>query len=274
MFAKYARLVRFAHTVFAMPFALVGYVYALISTGTPFSLKTLLLILLAMVFARNAAMGFNRWADRNFDAANPRTSDREIPSGAISPVAALIFVVVNAACFVATAALINHLALILSPVALFVLLGYSFTKRFTAWSHVVLGMALGIAPVGAYIAVTDTFALAPVVLSALVLTWVAGFDILYARADAAHDRAVGLHSVPARFSPRIALTISILLHLITTYSVVVFGLYTSRGMLYWIGAGIFVGLLVLQHTSRRLAFDWVNGAASLIFATFAIIDLL
>ncbi len=227
-----------------------------------------------MVFARNAAMGFNRWADRDIDAANPRTAGREIPSGAVSPRAALWFVVVNSVLFVATTAFINRLALALSPVALLVLLGYSYTKRFTAWSHVVLGMALAIAPVGAYIAVTGRVAMAPIVLAALVLTWVAGFDILYARADAEFDRANGLHSIPARWPGWRGHAISVALHLVTVYAVVVFGLFVSLGTLYWVGAAIFVLLLVLQHTSRRLAFDWVNGAASVAFAAFAIADLL
>ena len=272
--AKYASLVKFSHTVFALPFALVGYVYAMRSTGMPFEWLLLVEVMMCMVFARNAAMGFNRWADRDIDAANPRTASREIPSGVIKPGSALWFVAINVALFVATTAFINRLTLILSPVALLVLLGYSYTKRFTAWSHIVLGMALAIAPVGAYIAVTGTIAIAPVVLSALVLTWVAGFDIIYAQVDADHDRTHGLHSVPARFPGWRGLAISIALHLVTVYAVAMFGLYTSRGTLYWIGAGVFVALLALQHTSRRLAFDWVNGAASIAFATFAIIDLL
>ena len=272
--AKYASLVKFSHTIFAMPFALVGYVYALRTTGTPFDWLLLVLVVLCMVFARNAAMGFNRWADRRIDADNPRTAGREIPTGKISPRAALWFVIVNAALFIATTAFINRLTLVLSPAALLVILGYSYTKRFTAWSHIVLGMGLAIAPVGAYIAVTGTIAIAPIVLATLVMTWVAGFDILYARQDAEYDRAHGLHSVPARFSGRKALVISILLHLVTTYTVAMFGLYTSCGTFYWIGAAIFVALLILQHTSKKLAFDWVNGAASLAFATFAIFDLL
>jgi 4-hydroxybenzoate polyprenyltransferase len=231
-------------------------------------------IVLCMVFARNAAMAFNRWADRRLDAENPRTAGREIPSGVISPRAAMWFVVVNAAAFVATAFFINLLAGVLSPVALLVLLGYSYTKRFTAWSHIVLGMALAIAPVGAYIAVTGTVAAAPIVLAALVLSWVAGFDIIYAGQDAEWDRAHGLHSVPARFPGWRGMAISIFLHLVTVYAVTVFGLFTSRGTIYWIGAGIFVALLVLQHTSRRLAFDWVNGVASIAFAALAITDFL
>ena len=272
--AKYASLVKFSHTIFAMPFALIGYVYALSSTGTPFDWVVLLLVVLCMVFARNAAMGFNRWADRRIDAENPRTVGREIPAGVIAPRAALWFVIINATLFIASAALINRLALVLSPVALFVILGYSYTKRFTAWSHIVLGFGLAMAPVGAYIAVTGTVAIVPVLLAALVASWVAGFDIIYARQDAAFDRAHGLHSVPARFPGWRGRALSILLHLITIYAVAVFGFYTSRGTLYWVGAGIFVALLVLQHSSKKLAFDWVNGAASLAFAAFTIADLL
>ncbi|MDR2894420.1 MAG: putative 4-hydroxybenzoate polyprenyltransferase [Alistipes sp.] len=272
--ATYASLVRFSHTVFAMPFALMAYVYALRSTGTPFRWTVLALVLLCMVFARNAAMGFNRWADRRIDADNPRTADRDIPAGRVSPRAAVWFVVANAALFVLSAGLINRLALLLSPVALLVALGYSYTKRFTAWAHVVLGMALAIAPVGAHIAATGTVAVAPVLLATLVLTWVAGFDILYARQDADYDRSHGLHSIPARFSERGAHVISVLLHALTLYCVVVFGMFTSRGAFYWAGAAVFVALLALQHTARRLPFDWVNGAASVAFASLAVADML
>ncbi len=272
--ALYASLVKFSHTVFALPFALVGYVYALTSTGEPFRATLLIEILLCMVFARNAAMGFNRWADRRIDAENPRTAGREIPSGAISPRAAAWFVVVNAVLFVATTAFINRLTLILSPVALLVILGYSYTKRFTAWSHIVLGMALAIAPVGAYVAVTGRISIAPIILAALVLTWVAGFDIIYAQRDAAHDRAHGLHSIPARFPGWRGLAISIGLHFLTVYAVAMFGLYASCGVLYWVGAAIFVLLLVVQHAVQRFSFDWVNGLASILFALFAILDFL
>jgi 4-hydroxybenzoate polyprenyltransferase len=265
-----------------MPFALVGYVYALVHTGTPFDVWLLVKILLCMVFARNAAMGFNRWADRKIDAENPRTAGREIPRGVVSPRAALWFVVVTAALFVATTAFINRLALALSPVALFLLLGYSLAKRFTAWVHVILGVCLSIAPVGAYIAVTGSVALAPIVLAALVMSWVAGFDIVYALQDVEFDRTHGIHSIPARLPGWKGLAVSILLHLVTVYAVVVFGLFTGLGTLYWIGAGLFVVLLVVQHilvtpTRTRnmgLAFDTVNSIASIIFAVFTIIDLL
>ncbi len=281
--ATYASLVKFSHTIFAMPFALVGYVYALqTAPGVSFDWVLLVEILLCMVFARNAAMGFNRWADRKTDAENPRTFDREIPRGAVSPRAALWFVIINSVLFVATAFFINKLAFVLSPVALFVLLGYSYTKRFTAWSHIVLGFALSIAPVGAYIAVTGTIALAPIVLAALVMTWVAGFDIIYSQQDAGFDREHGLHSIPARFPGWQGLSISILLHIVTVYAVVVFGMFTSRGILYWTGAGIFIAMLVLQHllvTPKRqrnigIAFGTVNGIASVVYAAFTIADLL
>jgi 4-hydroxybenzoate polyprenyltransferase len=280
--SDYASLVKFAHTIFAMPFALVGYVYALVHTGTPFDIWLLVEILLCMVFARNAAMGFNRWADRKIDAENPRTAGREIPRGVISPRAAVWFVVVNSVLFIATTAFINKLTLILSPVALFLLLSYSLAKRFTSWVHVILGLCLSIAPVGAYIAVTGSVALAPIVLAALVMTWVAGFDIIYALQDAEFDRTHGVHSIPARLPGWKGLSVSIVLHLITVYAVVVFGLFTGLGTLYWIGAGLFVALLVVQHTlvtptrtrNMGLAFDTVNSIASIIFALFTILDLL
>jgi 4-hydroxybenzoate polyprenyltransferase len=280
--SDYASLVKFSHTIFAMPFALVGYVYALVHTGVSFDIWLLVKILLCMVFARNAAMGFNRWADRKIDAANPRTASREIPRGIITPRAALWFVVVNSALFVATTAFINRLTLILSPVALFLLLSYSLAKRFTSWVHIILGLCLSIAPVGAYIAVTGSVALAPIVLAALVMTWVAGFDIIYAQQDVEFDRKHGVYSIPARLPGWKGLSVSILLHLVTVYAVVIYGLFTGVGTLYWIGAGLFIALLVVQHAlvtptrtrNMGLAFDTVNSIASIVFAVFTIIDLL
>lgn len=247
--SRYASMVKFSHTIFAMPFALVGYAYALQTTDAEFSLLLLVKVLLAMVFARNTAMGFNRYADRRIDALNPRTRNREIPAGVITPRRALIFVIVNAALFLAVALWINRLAFFLSPAALLVLIGYSFTKRFTAWCHIVLGVALGIAPVGAYIAVTGEIAVFPVLLTGLVITWCGGFDVIYALQDVEFDRSHSLHSIPARFGVRGGILISILLHLISVYAVVVAGLYYGGGTLYWIGAGLFVGLLIFQHLS-------------------------
>lgn len=281
---KYASFVKFAHTIFALPFALVGYVYALVHTGIEFDWLLLVKILFCMVFARNTAMGFNRWADRKIDAENPRTASREIPSGQISPRAAIIFVIINAACFVLVAGMINTLTLILSPVALLIVTGYSFTKRFTAWSHLVLGTALAIAPVGAYIAVTGTIAIVPIVLAGVVVTWVSGFDILYSLQDADHDRRHNLHSVPARYSAAGAVWISVILHLITVYAVVVMGLYGEfgGGTLYWIGSGLFIGMLAFQHVVFRpskvdriaRSFTMMNGISSITYAAFAIIDML
>lgn len=278
----FARLVKFSHTIFALPFALIGYVYALTATSTPFEWILLVQVLLCMVFARNTAMGFNRWADRKIDGDNPRTADREIPAGRVSAGAALWFVAVNAVLFVVTAVTINTLTALLSPVAVAVVMFYSYCKRFTSLSHLVLGLSLGIAPVGAYIAVADAFALAPCVLSLLVITWCAGFDVIYALQDAEFDRQRGLHSVPSRFSARGALTISALLHLVSVASLVWFATMCPQSVVLWIGIGAFVVILLLEHLlvtpSRQknigIAFGTLNGLASLTLAVFVIFDLL
>ncbi|MCC8036092.1 MAG: putative 4-hydroxybenzoate polyprenyltransferase [Rikenellaceae bacterium] len=280
--SKYLSLVKFGHTVFALPFAMAGYVYALLSTGAEFQWILLIQILLCMVFARNTAMGFNRWADRKIAADNPRTAGREIPAGKIAPKAAVLFTAANAVGFLVVAATINKLTLLLAPVALFIITGYSFTKRFTAWSHIVLGTALAIAPVGAYIAVTGTVAVVPMILASIVLTWVGGFDILYSLQDAHFDREHGLHSVPARFNPTGAVWISLILHMITAYAVYILGRYVNAGWIYWTGGAVFIALLILQHfvfrptkTSRIAAsFGIINGISSIIFAASAIADMI
>lgn len=280
--ARYASLVKFSHTVFALPFALFSYVYALAGNGIPFEWGLLVKILFCMVLARDVAMGFNRWADRDIDAANPRTVAREIPSGKISPRAAMIFVIVNAVLFVAFAATINRLAFALSPLALLVLIGYSYTKRFTAWSHVVLGLALAVAPVGACIAVTGTITLFPLLLAAAVLTWTAGFDVLYSLQDMEFDKAAGLHSIPARFGARGAVWLSIGMHIISLSAVAALGTVYGMGVWYWIGTALFTAILVLQHTLYRPSrverigptFGLVNGLASVAYAAFGIIDIL
>lgn len=281
--SKYASLVKFSHTIFAMPFALTSYVYALTSTQTPFDWLLLVKILLCMVLARNAAMGFNRWADRDVDAKNPRTSQREIPAGKVSPRAALTFVIINAVLFVLCAWWINRLCLYLSPLALFIILSYSISKRFTSWSHLILGVALSIAPVGAYIAVTGQLAVFPLLLACVVMTWTAGFDTLYSMQDARFDRENNLRSVPARFSSRAATAISIILHAISAYGVYVIGRYHSLGTLYWIGVALFLAVLIMQHIIYRpskvvqrigATFGLVNGLASVLYAAFAIADLL
>ena len=282
---KYASLVKFAHTVFAMPFAMVGFVYGLRYAplhNPRWPYIVLVQVILCMVFARNAAMGFNRWADRRIDAENPRTAGREIPAGKIPARHALWFVAVNALLFVATAATINRLAAILSPVALSVILVYSYCKRFTPLAHLVLGLSLGIAPVGAYIAVTGRIALEPCILSLLVMTWCGGFDIIYALQDAAFDRERGLHSIPARFSARTALALSCGLHAVSVAALLWFASCCPGSAWFWTGAGIFTGLLVLEHllvTPVRqrnigIAFGTLNGLASLSLAAGVIVDLL
>ena len=249
-FADYMRLVKFQHTIFAMPFALMAFAYAMwkyaLAEVYPVPLwwcVPLVQVVLCMVFARNTAMGFNRWADRRIDAANPRTAGREIPAGVISPRRALTFVAVNALLFVACAATINRLTALLSPVALAVIMGYSYCKRFTWAAHLVLGLSLSIAPVGAYIALTGRFDWEPCVLALLVLTWCGGFDIIYALQDADYDRAHGLHSIPQRFSLRTALAISVALHAVSVGALLWFGSYCPQGALLWTGEALFVAIL-------------------------------
>ena len=199
----YMRLVKFSHTIFAMPFALLSFTYAVVGHAVELNIWVLLLqVVLCMVFARNVAMGFNRWADRKIDAANPRTADREIPAGRVSARGAVIFVVINAMLFIGVAATINALCGWLSPVALAIVMFYSYCKRFTSMAHLVLGLSLGIAPVGAYMAVMGHSAVECWILAAVVMTWCSGFDIIYALQDAAFDRERGLHSIPSRFSVR------------------------------------------------------------------------
>ena len=281
--AKYASLVRFAHTIFAMPFALMAFVHAAVTepgaTCTPWLLAK---VILCMVFARNTAMGFNRWADRRYDAANPRTANREIPAGVVTPRAAMTFVLANALLFVAVAATINPLAAALSPAALCIVTGYSLCKRFTSAAHLVLGLSLAIAPVGAAIAVTGRITEASLLLALLVLTWCGGFDIIYALQDADFDRAHGLHSIPARFGTRGALHISILLHACSAAALLLFARHCPQGPLLWTGVGVFLLLLALQHVlvtptrQRRIAiaFGTLNGLPSLALAPFVIADLL
>lgn len=287
---KYASLVKFTHTIFAMPFALTSFVYALRSidfgragNSAPGWWAVLLLqVVLCMVFARNVAMGFNRWADRDIDAANPRTASREIPAGSVSPRAALWFVGVNALLFILTASSINTLTAWLSPVALGVVMSYSYCKRFTSMAHLVLGLSLAIAPVGAYIAVTGRFALAPCVLALLVMTWCGGFDIIYALQDQEFDRAHGLHSIPARFSTATALGISIALHAASVGALAWFVCLLPRSGWILAGAVLFTAILIAEHmlvTPKRqrnigIAFGTLNGLASLMLAAFVITGLL
>jgi 4-hydroxybenzoate polyprenyltransferase len=271
---KYFSLVLFAHSIFAMPFALIGFFLGITTTSSPFNWYLLGLVILCMVFARNAAMAFNRYLDRNIDAKNPRTVMRDIPAGKISAAEALTFVIVNCLLFILTTAFINTLCLYLSPVALFVVLFYSYTKRFTALCHLVLGLGLSLAPIGAYIAVTGQFNIVPLFYSFAVLFWVSGFDIIYALQDENFDRAENLHSIPAALGIKNALHLSIVLHFLSAICVIMPIFFTSFSWIYLIGIVFFCAMLTYQHLLVKptdiskvdRAFATTNGYASVIFA--------
>jgi len=305
---SYLSLIKFSHTIFAMPFALIGFfvgllypktieygvgqwnlnktvggswhqdpnVIAWIEIGTKF-----LLVIGCMIFARSAAMAFNRYLDRKFDAKNPRTAIREIPSGILKENNVLWFTIASCLLFIACCFFINRLCFYLSPVALAVVLGYSYTKRFTPLCHLILGLGLSLAPIGAFIAVTGFFSFLPIIFSGVVLFWVSGFDIIYALQDEQFDKENKLYSMPAWLGKAKALRISELLHVLSTGAVIVAGWYGNFGWLFWTGAAIFIGLLIYQHSIVKptdlkkvnLAFMTANGIASVVFAIFVIADL-
>lgn len=277
----YLSLIKFSHTVFALPFALIGFVLGALTTGAGWDWTIFIKMLLCMVFARSAAMAFNRWLDRKFDALNARTAKREIPAGMIKPAGALFFTIVCCVLFVAVTRTINQTVFLLSPVALFVILFYSYTKRITALCHLVLGIGLSLAPIGAYLCLHPQFNWLPVLFSGMVFTWVSGFDIIYALQDIEFDRSQALYSIPAALGLKGALSVSSGLHLITAGLVILAGFYGGFTMLYWIGAAVFIGLLLYQHLivkpsdlSRvNMAFANTNGAASILFAAFTIAAL-
>lgn len=282
VFRNYLSLVKFSHTVFALPFAVIGYFLGISRPGYSFDFLLFLKVLACMVTARTAAMAFNRLIDRRIDAQNERTRSREIPAGTISPVAATALVAVSCLLFILTTWTINPLCFYLSPVALSVVLGYSYTKRFTWLCHLVLGLGLSLAPIGAYLAVTGVFDFLPICFSLCVITWVSGFDIIYALQDEAFDRSLSLYSMPASFGKKKALGISSLLHLLSAGFVILAGYLGDFGWLYWIGVTLFIALLIYQHSLvkpddlRRvnLAFFTTNGIASLVFAIFVVGELL
>lgn len=314
---SYLSLIRFTHTIFAMPFAMIGFflgAYPIIGFLRPSTLPgwhttiypymhwlnfperldiehlpvtgwqiagRLGLVVLCMVFARSAAMSFNRWLDARFDALNPRTAIREIPTGIISKNSALRFVIVSCLAFIACTWFINPLCFYLSFVALAVVLGYSYTKRFTPFCHLVLGVGLSLAPIGAYLAVTGHFALLPILFSLTVIFWVSGFDIIYALQDEEFDKSQKLYSMPSWLGKSNALRVSEFLHLLSTACVVTAGIYGEFGWWYWAGVAVFLGMLIYQHAivkphdlSRvNLAFMTANGIASVVFAVFVITDI-
>lgn len=278
---KYLSLITFSHTIFALPFAVIGFCLAIRSGNAQFSFEKLLLVLACMVFARSAAMAFNRFVDRKFDAINPRTAKREIPAGVISPKAALTLVILCCAAFVLCAYLINTLCFYLSPLALLVVLGYSYTKRFTPLCHLILGAGLALAPIGAYIALTEQFAVLPILISVLVFLWVSGFDIIYALQDDEFDKSQNLKSIPAYMGRKNALRLSEFLHLLAAMIVLAAYFAGNFGWLYLLGAAMFIGLLIYQHilvkpndlSKVTLAFGTTNGMASVIFCVFVCSDI-
>ena len=282
--SNYFSLVKFAHTIFAMPFALIGFFYGL--NAINYNLQRpwwllFILVILCMVFARSAAMAFNRWLDAEYDAKNPRTVIREIPGGIISKKNALVFVIFNCIAFIITTYFINALCLVLAPVALFVILFYSYTKRFTPLCHLVLGLGLSLAPIGAYIAVTGQFALVPVMFSLSVLFWVSGFDIIYALQDEAFDKEHNLHSIPSFLGAERALHVSEFLHFLSAASVIAAGMIGGFSRLYWIGLALFIFFLIYQHilvkpkdlSKVNKAFFSSNGIASVVFCVFVLLDI-
>lgn len=300
---SYLSLIKFSHTIFAMPFALVGFFIGISGLKriplvkvmssmieTPWQKTKIflyhhyyifILVILCMIFARSAAMAFNRYLDRSFDAKNPRTAVREIPAGIVKANSALLFTIVCSLLFMVCSFFINRICFYLSPVALLVVLGYSYTKRFTPLCHLVLGLGLSLAPIGAYLAVTGKFELLPVLFSFAVLFWVSGFDIIYALQDEEFDKENKLYSIPVWLGKAKGLRISELLHLLSAFCILFAGWLGDFGWLYWIGAAVFILMLGYQHSIVKpndlkrvnLAFMTANGIASVVFAAFVIADL-
>lgn len=255
---------------------------AIFSDPHPFRWESLIFVLLCMVFARNAAMSFNRYCDKEFDKKNPRTAMREIPKGKISARNALIFTIVNSVLFIISSGYFNKTTLVLSPVALTIILMYSYTKRFTFLSHFILGIGLAIAPAGAYIAVTEQLSLPVIILSVSVFLWTSGFDILYSLQDEEFDRTNNLFSIPARFGRKNSLIISALVHTACIAGIIYYTTILLPTYIMWSGTVIFTILLIYQHliikindiSKINIAFGTLNGIASIFFSLMAIIDLI
>ncbi len=314
---NYLSLVKFSHTVFALPFAMIGFTLGctlfyrdgllyyhflgkFISTDHMFEVNRyvpeiyrahpiayfittkLFLVLICMVTARNAAMAFNRYIDRKYDEKNPRTAIREIPAGIITPQNALVFIIINCVLFITATYFINQLCFFLSPVALAVVLGYSLTKRFTFLCHLILGVGLGLAPIGAFLAVTGRFEALPLFFSFAVFFWVSGFDIIYALQDEQFDKENKLYSIPSYFGQNKAKWISRFLH-ICSYLCLLAAFFVGHfGVIYLLGLTVFTGLLIYQHSlvirfglqKIDLAFFTTNGIASVLFGLCVITDII
>ncbi len=276
----YGRMIKFSHTLFALPFALSSVVFSsLFYKVTP---EKLFWILMAMIGARSSAMGFNRIVDKKFDALNPRTKNRELPAGKIKTFEALVFVVLFSILFVYSAYKLNQLCFCLSPVALFVIFFYSFTKRFTWFSHLFLGISLGLAPVGAWLAIAGKFDLPPIILGFAVLTWIGASDIIYACQDYEFDLKHGLYSIPQKFGIENALKISSLIHLLTFISFVILKFLLNLGAIYTVGLLLIGFLLFYQHKivspndlSRiNFAFNNINSLVSTSYFVFSALEVM
>lgn len=278
---KYLSLIKFSHTIFAMPFALIGYFLAVKDYG--FSTNILVKVILCMIFARSSAMAFNRYIDRDIDKKNERTAKiREIPNGTILAKNALVFCIANIILFLITCYYINSVCFKLSPIAIIIILGYSITKRFTVLCHFILGLGLSLAPVGGFLAVSQEFKIIPLLISMSVLLWVTGFDIIYSLQDEEFDKKEKLNSIPVMFGKVNALRISKILHFLCATIFTLVGLLAKFGLLYWIGFALFTFLLIYQHSiikhdnlkNINLAFFTTNGIASIIFGCFFIFEIL
>jgi 4-hydroxybenzoate polyprenyltransferase len=259
---------------------MIGFAIGILYEGRSFNMQLFLLVLVCMVSARSAAMAFNRLVDAYYDAQNPRTAIREIPQGKISKKAAAVFTLLCCFVFIGATFFINRMCFFLSPVALLVILGYSYTKRFTALCHTILGIGLSLSPLGAYLAVTNAWHWLPVLFALVVLTWVSGFDIIYALQDQNFDTQHKLHSIPSKMGAQNALKFSIALHIICAVTILLIGILTKLNFVYFIGASIFIGLLIYQHrlvkpndlSKVNLAFFTLNGIGSIVFASFTILS--
>jgi 4-hydroxybenzoate polyprenyltransferase len=283
---NYLSLVKFSHTIFAMPFALIGFVLGLRYNWInhqPFEKVWLkfFLVIVCMVTARSTAMAFNRYLDRHFDKLNPRTAIREIPAGIIKAEKALVFIGINIALFITATYFINSICFYLSPVALFVILFYSYTKRFTYLCHLVLGIGLSLAPIGAYLAVTGSFALLPLLFSFAVVFWVSGFDIIYALQDIDFDQSQSLYSIPSYWGLEKALNIARVLHIFSALFVIIAFYIGGFHILYLLGLAVFIGMLLYQHSIVKpndlskvnIAFMTANGIASVVFGVIVIASI-
>ena len=280
---NYLSLIKFSHTIFAMPFALIGFVlglryYFIHQTTVDQVWLKFILVLVCMVTARSTAMAFNRYLDRHFDKLNPRTAIREIPAGIIKAEKALVFIGINMAVFITATYFINSICFYLSPVALFVILFYSYTKRFTYLCHLVLGIGLSLAPIGAYLAVTGSFDVLPLLFSFAVIFWVSGFDIIYALQDIDFDQSQSLYSIPSQWGLKQSLSISRVLHVLSASLVIAAYFVGGFHYLYLLGLLIFIGMLIYQQSIVKpydlskvnLAFMTANGIASIVFSVFVI----